>query len=254
MCEHLLCLYSMTSDKTALVDNTFPVYINDSGEMDVVLFGLQDEKADQFRCVHELLDQPITKLNLISPEALPGLRNTEVKYVDWDYHINLEQFDLDLRGKVYKNIRYRVNQTKTLGYQIKYSRKLTPSHLRLIARHAIRHPLDVWDFEELLSLERFFTEYPHGFMIEAYHRDNLIGFDVVDFFQDHKVMVVPLGIYSDAPALADFFMYQNILYAKQKGYEWLDVGLACREPGLQAFKTKWLAQPRFKLVVQTITK
>lgn len=31
------------------------------------------------------------------------------------------------------------------------------------------------------------------FLMEAYHEDKLVGFDVIDFFKDNRIMVVPLG-------------------------------------------------------------
>ena len=108
------------------------------------------------------------------------------------------------------------------------------------------------DFEELLSLERFFRDHSHGFMMEAYYNDELVGFDVIDFFEGSGIMVVPLGVYLETPYLQDFLMYENIKYAQNKGYMWLDIGLSCRSQGLQNFKEKWFAEPKYTLYVQTI--
>lgn len=253
MCEHLLSFYSMTSDKTALFDGNFPVYFGSHGEADVILFGLRDEKADRSTCVQELLKLPIKELNIISPKALAGFPDIETRYVDWDYHINLNRFDLNLRGKEYKSIRYSAHRADNMGYHIKFGHKLTKSHIYILSRHMIRHTLNIWDFEELLSLDQFLRGEKHGFLMEAYRDDELVGFDLIDFFEDTKIMVIPLGIYlEEAPSLPDFLMHENIKYAKEKGYKWLDIGLACMNTGLQSFKEKWLAEPKYQLFVQRI--
>ncbi len=252
MCEHLLCFYSMTSDRTALYDDNFPVYFNNYGEADVILFGLKDKESDKSECVQELLKMPIKELNIVSPEALTGPASIETRYLDWDYHIDLERFDLDSRGNGYRNIRSSIHRADKMGYYIKFGRRITRSHIYILSRHMARHTLDVWDIEELLSLEQFFREHSHGFLMEAYHEDELVGFDFVDFFEDNMIMVVPLGIYLEAPSLPDFLMHENIKYAKEKGCKWLDIGLSCRNTGLQSFKEKWLAEPKYKLFVQTI--
>lgn len=251
MSEHLLCLYSITSDSTALYDNNFPIYLS-GDEADVILFGLTDRDEDISTCVREMLQPPIKKLNIVSPKPLAGHANIETRYVDSDYHIDLKHFNLELRGNRYKEIRYSVHRADKMGYHLRLSREVMPKHTYIMARHMARHKLDAWDFEELLSLERFFKEHNHGFMMEAYYEDKLMGFDVVDFFEDNKIMVVPLGVYLEAPSLADFLMYENIKYAQNKGYEWLDIGLTCRNIGLQNFKEKWFAEPKYPLFVQTI--
>jgi len=252
MCEHLLCLYSMTADRTALYNNNFPVYFTSYGEADVILFGLAKKDEDKLTCVQELLELPLRELNIVSPATMTDLVGIESKYVDWDYHINVEQFDLDLKGKQYKNLRNRVNQAEKKGYYTRFGRTYTSNHAYILSRHIARHTLDIWDLEELLSLDRFFKEHSHSYMMEAYHQDKLIGFDVVDFLEENKIMVVPLGIYLEEPSLADFLMYENLRHAQNKGYKWLDIGLTCRNVGLQGFKEKWLAKPKYKVSVRTI--
>jgi len=251
MCEHLLCLYSMTSQRTALYNDDFPVYLNGFGEVDVILFGLR-RKGDGLKCVQELVKLPVNTLNIVSPTAFHGLPNVRTRYVDWDFHIMVEQFDFDFKGSAYRDIRYRLRQTEKMGYRMRLSREFTPSHTYILSRHMARCKLDVWDYEELLSLERFFREHDHGLMMEAYKDDRLVGFDVVDFLEDNRIMVVPLGIYLEPQLVSDFMMYENLKYAKNKGYEWLDVGPACRIEGLRRFKEKWLAKPKFKIHVQTL--
>ncbi|MCJ7634723.1 hypothetical protein MUP77_20320 [Candidatus Bathyarchaeota archaeon] len=252
MSEHLLCLYSMASERTALFQGNFPLYFNGHGEADVILFGLADTKEDGLNCILYLLQNPVTELNIVSPRPLTGLAGIATLYADLDYHINLDRFDLEMRGNSYKDVRYSVHRADKMNYHTRISREFTQKHTYILSRHMANHKLDAWDFEELLSLERFFKEHNHGFMMEVYRDEELVGFDVIDFFEDKKIMVVPLGIYLDAASLADFLMYENIKYAKRRGYKWLDIGLACRNPGMQAFKEKWLAEPKYQLFVQTI--
>jgi hypothetical protein len=254
MCEHLLCLYSMTANRTALYNRNYPVYFSGYEEVDLVLFGLTENKEEVWNCIHDLLRLPLKQLNIISPDRFLPLKDVTKNYVDWDYHINVREFDLNLKGKQYKNLRYRINQAARFGYTIRIGRIITSRHLYILSRHIARYPLDIWDLEELVSLTRFFTEHHHGFMMEVYHNGKLLGFDVVDFFEEKKIMVVPLGIYLEAPSLTDYIMYENLRYAKNTGYAWLDVGVTCRNTGLQDFKEKWLAKPKYKLCVQTIDR
>jgi hypothetical protein len=243
----------MVSDQTALYNEDFPIFLNRFGEADAILFGLGKEKTDKFECVRELVKLPINTLNLVSPIAFDRLPNIKTRYVDWDFHISVDQFDFDLKGSKYKNIRNRLRQVKKMDYRIKLTREYTTRHTYVLSRHMARHKFDVWDYEELLSLERFFREHDHGLMMEAYKDEKLIGFDVLDFFEDNKTMVVPLGIYLDLPLLSDFLMYENLKFAKDKGYGWVDVGPTCGVAGLKSFKEKWFAQPKFKLYVQTLS-
>ena len=252
MCEHLLCLYSMISEKTALYDEAFPVFLNSYGEADVILFNLGQEKKDKFECVQQLIKLPVNTLNIVSPVSFQGLLNVKTRYVDWDYHINVNQFDFNLKGNEYKNIRYRLRQAEKMGYYIKLNRRFTANHTYILSRHMARHKFDVWDYEELLSLERFFRNHDHGLMMEVYEDDKIVGFDVVDFFEDNSIMVVPLGVYLETPHLSDFLMYENLKYAKENGYAWVDVGTSCGVAGLKRFKEKWFAKPKFTLFVQRL--
>ncbi|MFH0748484.1 MAG: hypothetical protein V1915_00970 [Candidatus Bathyarchaeota archaeon] len=253
MSEHLLCFYSMTSDRTALYHGNFPVYFNGHGGADVILFGLTDMEEDGLTCILHLLQGSVTELNIVSPRPLTGIAGIANLYADLDYHINLDLFDLEMRGNNYKDVRYSVHRANKMNYQTRISREFTRKHTYILSRHMANHQLDAWDYEELLSLERFFKEHNHGFMMEVYREEELVGFDVIDFFENNKIMVVPLGIYLDSASLADFLMYENIKYAKSRGCKWLDIGLACRNPGIQDFKEKWFAEPKYQLFVQTIS-
>lgn len=247
--EHLACLYSLVSDITALYKEEFLVFLNSFGEADVVLFGLGTNKEDRFRCVQDLAQLPVSKLNIISPVAF-DMPNVKTRYVDWDFHIDVNQFDFDLRGSKYKKIRNILRKVEKMNYKIKLTKNFTPKHTYILSRHLLRRKLDAWDYEELLSLEKFFREHDHGLMMEVYKDDRLIGFDVLDFFEDNKIMVVPLGIYLPNPLVSDFMMYENLKFAKNRGYEWIDVGPACGVSGLRRFKEKWFAKPKFKIFVQ----
>lgn len=252
MCEHLLCLYSMVSDQTALYNDHFPVFLNSYGEADVILFGLGKGKEDRLECVQELAKLPINTINVVSPIAFHGLPNVRTRYVDWDFHISVDRFDFDLKGREYKNLRHRLRRVEKMGYHTRLTGEFTPKHTYILSRHMTRRKFDVWDYEELLSLERFFREHDHGLMMEAYRDDRLVGFDVVDFYEDNRIMVVPLGIYLEAPMVSDFLMHENLKFARDKGYEWVDVGPTCGSAGLRRFKEKWFAEPKFKLYVQTL--
>lgn len=252
MCEHLLCLYSTVAYKTELFNDNYPVFTSKYEEADVVLFGLKKDQEDRLKCVQYLSKMPIKTLNIITPELLNNLPNTTLTYSVLDYHINVNQFDIDLKGKKYKSIRYRINQANKNGYYAKLSKNFGSSHIYILSRHMTRRKYDAWDFEEMLSLERFLREHNPGMMMEVYKGDKLIGFDVIDFFENNKIMIVPLGIYLKIPGLSDFLMYENIKYAKENGYKWLDVGSACGEPKLRRFKEKWFAQPTYKIFVQNM--
>jgi len=252
MYEHLLCLYSIVSDQVMLYNDDFPIFLNRYGEAAAILFGLGGNRENRFNCVRELTELPIKKLNIISPISIHGVSNVKTRYVDWDFHIRTNAFDFDMRGNRYKNIRNRLKQAEKMGYHIKLTKTFTPNHIYILSRHMTRKKLDFWDYEELLSLERFFREHDHGLMMEAYKDDRLVGFDIVDFFEFNRTMAVPLGIYLKTPLISDFMMYENLKFARDKGYEWVDVGPTCRSAGLRRFKEKWLARPRFKLYIQTL--
>ena len=254
MCEHLLCLYSMVSDRVAIWNEEFPVFLSDFGEADVVLFGLKKKNEDRIGCIKELMELPIDTLNLISPIDFGHLPNFRTKYVDWDFHVNVEQFDLEMKGRNYKNIRYRVNQAKKMGYSSELRKTWTRKHTYILSRHIASHKLDIWDYEELLSLEAFFREHDHAYLMDAYLENRLVGFDVVDFFENSRIMVIPLGIYLNKPLISDFLMYENLKFARKNKYYWLDVGPTCGSEGLKDFKKKWFAEPKYTLYVQSLNK
>ena len=256
MCEHVLLLYSTVAYQTALYNDNFPVFIGRYDQADVILFGLKDRDEDRLGCVRDLAKTHVKFLNVATPEPLNILPNTELKLPAWisrmDYHIDVNQFDLNLKGRKYKSIRYRVSRAEKSGYRVKIGRDLTSSHVYLLAKHMTRHKYDAWEYEEMLSLERFFKEHNHGLMIEVYQEDKLLGFDVIDFLENKRIMVAPLGIYLKAPGVADFLMYEELKYAKENCYEWLDVGSDCGEPKLRQFKEKWFAKPKYRILYLSV--
>jgi hypothetical protein len=242
----------MVSNQTALYNDTFPVFLNNFGEADVILFGLGMENVEKSECVKDLIKLPINTLNIVSPTPLHEFPDLRTKYIDWDFHISVDHFDFNLKGSSYKNIRYRLRQAEKKGYHTKLTKKFTSDHIYILSRHLTQHSFDVWDYEELLSLDRFFREHNHGLIMEAYRDDRLVGFDIVDFFDDNRIMAVPLGIYLEPSLTSDFLMYTNLQFARDNGYAWVDVGSACGSAGLKKFKEKWFATPKFKLIVQTM--
>jgi len=254
MYEHLLCLYSSAGYRTTLYRETYPVFINKYGEVDIVLFGLREHSVNEEDCVNDLLETPVETLNIVSPKPFHGIEGLEMKSVEFDYHIDVDRFDMEMKGSEYKQIRYRVNRAKREGYEVRISREFTPDHIYVLSRHLTQNSYTVWDYEELLSLERFFRDHDHGFMMEIYSDDKLMGFDVVDFFEANEIMVVPLGIYLQVPGLADLMMYENLKYAKMNGYRWLDVGSDCGRESLREFKEKWFAKPKYEIHVQRVKK
>jgi hypothetical protein len=252
MCEHLLSLYSIVAQYTALLEDNFPVFVNEFKEADVIFYGLKDRNSGKRENLKEI-EKCVNTINIISPFQIQG-QNIVTRYVDWDYQIALDGFSLDLKGKEYKRIRYRVKQADKQGYYTKISRDFTANHLYLLSRYMSVHELTPWDYEEILSLDRYFQKFHHCIMIEVYNQGALCGFDIVDFYDDTGMMVVPLGIYLHPRKVSDFMMYEDINYAKQKGYEVLDVGPSCLNPGLQRFKEKWFAKPAHQLFVQCMQK
>jgi hypothetical protein len=254
MFEHLLCFYSVFSEKTALYDKNFPVYFNPNNEADVILFGLGESCscADKIKCIKDLANFPLKELNIVSPTLITDIKKVQTISIDWDFHINVNNFDFNMRGSKYRSIRNKISNSKKKGYYTKISREFTLKHLYIMSKHMASHQLDLWDYEELLSLEHFLRKHDHGFLMEAYQNETLLGFDFVDFFEENLIMAVPLGVYLDNTLLGDFMMYENLKYAKKRGYKWIDVGPTCGNEGLKKFKEKWFAQPKYKLFIQKI--
>jgi len=191
------------------------------------------------------------KVVTTSPARLPSnLSNfqCETVYQDKDYQINLHQFDEKLNGSSYKHIRYRVNNAEKRGYTLAVGKEFKVAHSHIIALHLTKKNYAPWDYQLYLRLDEYLKRFSSPRLFNVFSSDTLIGFDVIDFLAD--TMATPLGFYLDYPSLADFLIYQEILYGKRQSFEWLDIGWACNNPGLEAFKEKWKAISRFSVHIQ----
>ena len=258
--EHLATLYSTAYGKPYICENKYLLYHDPSSKMVwLTLFGLDDDK-DTSVDVNEFFEI-LTKtfqLNEIvatSPIRLPlnlGDFHSEIVYEDKDYQINLRQFDEKLNGGTYKHLRYRVKNAEKHGYKLAVGKKLTIAHSHIVALHMTIKDCEFWDYQLYLKLGDYLNRFSSPKLFNVFSGDTLIGFDVVDFLAD--TMVIPLGFYLDYSSLADFILYQEILHGKAQGFEWLDIGWACNNSGLEAFKKKWAAIPRFNVYMQDYQK
>jgi hypothetical protein len=218
--------------------------------LNISLFGLNGEE-DKLKCVKTALDRfRPNKFVVTSPEELPseirGYR-CEKTFVDRDYQINLKSFDENLRGGPYEKLRYRTNNAKRRGYTLSIGKEMSTAHSYIIAVHMAKGIYNIWDCQLYLKINEYITKFPSPRFFNVLLNGELIGFDIVDV--TGKVMVIPLGFYLSYPSLSDFLMYNELVYAKKQGFEWLDVGWSC-DPGLEEFKKKWMAIPRFTVCVQ----
>jgi len=258
--EHLVTLYSVAYGEPYIYQNKYLLYHDPLSKIVwLTLFGLHDQKdtsesiTECFEAVMKAL-QP-NKAITTSPMPLPsnlGDFHCETVYQDEDFQINLRQFDEKLNGGTYKHLRYRVNNAEKRGYTLAVGRELTVAHSRIIALHLTKKSYALWDYQLYLRLGEYLERFSSPKLFNVFSNDTLIGFDIVDFLAD--TMAIPLGFYVDYPSLADFLLYQEILRGKRQGFEWLDIGWACNNPGLEAFKKKWTAISRFSVCVQEYQK
>jgi len=259
--EHLATLYSIAYGEPYLYRGKYLVYADlASKTISITLFGLDSESggdAEKTRCFKDLTSHfKPSRVIVTSPSRLPSHIEDfacEKEYEDKDYQIALEQFNENLTGGAYKSLRYRVNHAKRCGYSLAIERALTPAHINIMAHHLAKSKsYEFWDYELYLGLGQYISRFDSPLLFSVFADGLLIGFDVVDFLSD--VMAVPLGFYLDYPSVADFLIYEEILYGKNKRFKWLDIGWACNEPGLEEFKVKWKAVPRFRVFMQVFTK
>ncbi len=246
--EHLVSLYSLAYGNPYIYKDTYLVYYDKySRILYLSLFELNGSE-DKLQCIHTAtkLFRP-EKLIVTSPVELPtdieGFRCAKVDY-DKDYQIYVPDFDETLKGGALKQLRYRVNNAEKRGYRLKIGKKMTPAHFHIIAQHEQSKKLDLYDNQLYLGIWEYLRKFKSPLLFNVFSNGTLIGFDLVDFFRD--TMTIPLGFYIDAPSLADFILYKEILYAKQKNCSWLDLGWACGS-GVEEFKKKWTAIPRFQI-------
>jgi len=259
--EHLVTLYTTTYGAPHLYEDKYPLYHDAASKtLSLTLFKLDTEggsKKDGIDIFRDLTEHfKPSRVYTTSPFRLPqrlGDYVCEKVYQDKDFQIDLRRFDENLLGGSYKSLRYRVNHAKRLGYSLAVGRDLTPAHINIMAHHLIRsRNYELWDYQLYLGLGEYISRFASPRLFNLFLENLLIGFDVVDVLRD--VMVVPLGFYLDYPSSADFLIHQEIIYAKSQGSKWLDIGWACNVPGLEEFKIKWKAVPRFRVCMQVFTK
>jgi hypothetical protein len=246
--EHLVSLYSLAYGDPYIYKDTYLIYYDKfSRILYVSLFELNGS-VDRLKCVRTStrLFKPEV-LVVTSPQELPveleGFHCQKVEY-DKDYQICVPEFDDTLKGKGYRQLRYRVHNAEKRGYQLKIGKKMTPAHLHIIAQHEQAKKLDLYDSQLYLGVWEYLQKFKSPLLFNIFESGTLIGFDLVDFFKD--TMTIPLGFYTEAPSLADFILYKEIQYAKQRERRWLDLGWACAT-GVEQFKKKWNAIPRYQI-------
>jgi len=259
--EHLVTLYSVAYGEPYLFEDKYPFYHDGASKtISLTLFGLDEETSsgtERTDCFKELIAHfEINKVIVTSPCKLPShIENfsCQKEYEDRDFQIGLDRFDESLEGGSYKSLRYRVNHAKRCGYALVDGKVLTPAHIDIMAHHLAKSKnYELWDYHLYLGLNQYVSKFASSRLFNVFSDGLLIGFDVLDTLND--VLAVPLGFYLDYPSIADWLIYEEIIYAKKKSFEWLDIGWACNTPGLEEFKVKWKAVPRFHVYMQVFTK
>jgi hypothetical protein len=253
--EHLASFYSLAFGEPYVYKDTYLVYYDRFSKiLYLSLFELNGYE-DKLQCVE-------TAMKLFGPEEIvitsPEKLQTDIGDFhcvdvdfDRDFQIHLPKFNETLEGNAYKQLRYRVHNALKRGYYLEIGRKMTPAHYHLVACHETAKKCDLWDSQLYLGIRDYLKHFASPLLFNVFSNGILIGFDVVDFLND--TMTIPLGFYLDYPSLADFILFKEIVYAKEKGYTWLDLGWACNS-GVESFKRKWMAEPRFEIWGQEYVK
>lgn len=260
--EHLMTLYSTAYGEPYLCEERYPLYHDSASKtVSLTLFALSEQLVSGRDILKKCFKDSVAYFNpskviVTSPSKLPLRIDDYVcskVYMDRDYQIALERFDENLAGGSYKSLRYRVNHAKRCGYSLTTSKVLTPAHINIMAHYLARSKgYELWDYMLYLGLGEYVSRFASPRLFDVFSDGLLIGFDVVDALGD--VLAVPLGFYLDYPSIADFLIFEEILHAKEKGFKWLDIGWACNTPGLEEFKVKWKAVPRFHVFMQVFEK
>ncbi len=259
--EHLATLYSTAYGQPYLYEDKYLLYADSTTrDVSLTLFRLDEERGsdeERVACIRELTAHfKPHKLTITSPSKLPSRINDFVcrkEYNDKDYQIDLEQFDENLLGRSYKNLRYHVNHAKRCGYVLEEGKTLTSSHINIIAHFLEKsRNYESWDMALYLGLSEYVSKFASPRLFNVFSNGILIGFDVIDALSD--VITTPIGFYLDYPSISDFLVYQEILYAKRQRFKILDIGWGCNNPGLESFKIKWKAIPRFHVCMQVFIK
>ncbi len=249
--EHLATLHSLAYGEPYIYEDTYLVYYDPNDKsLSITLFELNGDK-DKTECVKAsiCMFNP-ENMSLTTPEKMPitiGDYHCENTFFDRDYQISLSRFNDKLQGKNYKDLRYRVNNALKRRYRLKIGKEVTPAHNDLIKLNLTQKVFNSWDVDLCNKIKEYVERFSSPIIFNVILDGTLIGFDIVDFM-DHT-MSVPFGFYLRHPSLADFILYKEIQYAKEHNFEWLDIGWACNS-GLEEFKKKWMATPRFDIWTQ----
>jgi len=254
--EHLASFYSLAYGEPYIYEDTYLLYYDRFSKiLYLTLFELNGH-ADKLQCIETATKLFETeKIVIDSPEKLQtdieDFHCTNISF-DRDYQIYLPKFNENLEGNAYKDLRYRVHNAIKRGYYLEIGRKITPAHYHLVACHEATKNCDLWDSQLYLGIRDYLKHFTSPLLFNVFSNGVLIGFDVVDFLND-TTMTIPLGFYLEYPSLADFILFKEIVYAKERGYTWLDLGWACN-PGVESFKKKWTAEPKFEIWTQEYIK
>lgn len=246
--EHLVSFYSLAYGKPYIYKDTYFAYYDKYSKILHLSFFELHKKENKVSCVQEATKhfRP-ERLVITAPHEMPQtigrFRCVEVSR-DKDYQIFVPDFDITLKGGKLKDIRYRVRNAEKRGYDLKISKKMTPAHFHIIAQHEYSKRLNLYDRQLYFAIWDYLRKFKTPVLFNVFSGDTLLGFDLIDFLGD--TMTVPLGFYTGAPSISDFIMFNEIKYAKQKGFIWLDLGWACNM-GIEEFKRKWTANPRFHI-------
>lgn len=254
--EHLVTLYSLAYGEPCIYKETYLLYYDSiKKELSITLFELNKNEGnsheDRMECIQAGIDAfAPERITLTTPERMPqalGGYRCQAVFFDCDYQIYLPEFDEKLRGHRYKDLRYRVHNAAKREYFLEVGKHVTQKHIDLVDLHLAKRTLNPWDIDLCESVVRYIRKFSSPKLFNAFQGDALLGFDVVDFLDG--TMATPLGFSLDYPSLADFITFKEVEYAKKQGLEWLDLGWACNS-GLENFKKKWLAAPRFYVWTQ----
>jgi hypothetical protein len=254
--EHLASFYSLAFGEPYIYKDTYLLYYDRFSKILYLSLFELNGCEDKLQCIKTAakLFEPVEVVTT-SPEKLQSdIRDFHCANIDFDrdYQIYLPKFDETLKGNAYKDLRYRVHNALKRGYYLEIGRKMTPAHCHLVACHELERKCDLWDSQLYLGIRDYLEHFTSPLLFNVFSNKMLIGFDVVDFL-NNTTMTIPLGFYLDYPSLADFILFKEIVYAKEKGYTWLDLGWSCNS-GVESFKRKWMAEPKFEIWTQEYIK
>ncbi|MCW4034619.1 MAG: hypothetical protein NWF03_04575 [Candidatus Bathyarchaeota archaeon] len=244
----MVSLYSLAYGKPYIYKDTYFAYFDKFSKILHISFFELTESENKFSCIQEATKHfKPEKLVITAPHELPQTIGNFVCVEvnkDTDYQIYVPDFDETMGGAKFKDARYRVHNAQKRGYTLEISKKMTPAHFHLIAQHEHSKRLDLYDRQLYFAILDYVRKFKSPVLFNVVCDETLLGFDLIDFLGD--TMTVPLGFYTDAPSISDFIMHNEVNYAKQKGFNWLDLGWACNL-GIAEFKKKWTAIPRFDI-------